>query len=350
YHLPDERIARYPASPRGSSKLLHRSADGVLKDYRFDTDLVNTLPKDAILVVNESRVVHGRVAAKLDGSTLEAFEVMLLNPAAKGDSAYPADAVSSKADGQTWLAMIRRAATKKGDDGVEALVRFHVAENETMDAVLQKVGEVPLPPYLRRAPDDSDTTAYQTAYAQEAGSVAAPTAGLHFTPKVLEAVRASGRTIVAVALHVGAGTFKPLTSPNLADHDMHAEHFSIKKTALTQLRDAALQNRPIVAVGTTAARALESLAALSRCSNGVRASTSLCIAPGFQFQIVDSLVTNFHHPDSTLVALVAALVGGEGETHSLYSHALEKDYRFLSYGDACLLDNPAAASKQRRGD
>ncbi|EGB10016.1 hypothetical protein AURANDRAFT_12238, partial [Aureococcus anophagefferens] len=322
YHLPQSSIAKYPASPRGSSRLLV-AADGELTDSRFEA-LTSHLPRDALVIVNDSRVVRARLrCAGPDG----AFEVLLLAPA--DADADPSPLVAARAEGQAWRAMLRRSDA----DGVEADVAFGGCGARTLASLLDAHGTTPVPPYLDRPDDDGDDDAYQTAYAADAGSVAAPTAGLHFTDGHFAAVAAAFETH-AVTLHVGAGTFRPVVG-RVEDHAMHAERFAVSRACVEALAAAARDGRPVVAVGTTSARALESLATDATTFS---ASTSLCITPDgrWRFRAVDHLVTNFHHPDSTLLSLVAAFVGEE-PAKDLYAHALAGGYRFLSYGDACYL-------------
>lgn len=402
YHLPQSSIAKYPASPRGSSRLLV-AADGELTDSRFEA-LTSHLPRDALVIVNDSRVVRARLrCAGPDG----AFEVLLLAPA--DADADPSPLVAARAEGQAWRAMLRRSDVAPGQtfavdgdihlrvaavhspwleageaDGVEADVAFGGCGARTLASLLDAHGTTPVPPYLDRPDDDGDDDAYQTAYAADAGSVAAPTAGLHFTDGHFAAVAAAFETH-AVTLHVGAGTFRPVVG-RVEDHAMHAERFAVSRACVEALAAAARDGRPVVAVGTTSARALESLVWLAPASTGASragadlghldqwsgrdardvsladaatslleatdattfsASTSLCITPDgkWRFRAVDHLVTNFHHPDSTLLSLVAAFVGEE-PAKDLYAHALAGGYRFLSYGDACYLSRAGGPSKK----
>jgi len=287
-------------------------------------------------------------------------------------------------------------------DGVEAVVRLSTPgftspspicgvggdAGGSLGALLDSFGTTALPPYLRRAATPDDVDSYQAVYAspQRAGSVATPTAGLHFTPELLAALTAAGVRTSKVALHAGAATFKPVTAANAAEHSMHSEAFSIGTDALEAIAQSVAEGRPIVPVGTTSARLLESLcalggarsegqptltsswighlgqwdayssprepahalASLQQLADAARAggherlhgSTSLCIAPGYQFGLCDGLITNFHAPDSTLLLLVGALLGGAAPLQSLYKHALQDKYRFLSYGDACYIVRP----------
>lgn len=524
YSLPDELIARYPVSPRDSSRLLvslavlpadgrassagavdtlaahvARTARGLqaervqgggdraapaaaradwageagregpepgdFVDCSFG-DVARLLPEGAHLVFNESRVF----AARLIGSPLrrgaaagpaaadEPVEVLLLSPDER--SVEPSDALGAPVGAHEWRAMVRAdvgpgarfavGGAREGSggmggegapllvevcrvysrwveegerDGVEAAVKLRAPfapASTSLGATLELLGQIPIPPYLRRGSEPSDATSYQTVFSrvQRTGSVAAPTAGLHFTERTLAALAARSIASSRVSLHVGAGTFRPVVSACIAQHTMHAEPFSLDAAELRKLAASADASAPIVAVGTTSARALESSywlgvrALLARAAGGgaeaggaplagaplhlgqwepyelaaraaasgsglpstgdalralseraqpagaggeeggeVRASTSLCISPGYDFRVASGLLTNLHQPDSTLLLLVGALIGGPARVLRLYAHAIARRYRFLSYGDACLLVSaramPAASERAR---
>ena len=439
YDLPDELIARHPAVPRGSSRLLRipETPSEALADSSFNL-LGAALPPRAHLVLNESRVFAARLFAGLapgsDATRTDPVEVMFLSPEAPVED--PARALAGLATGQVWRVMIRRCfdvgstlslclPTEAGvrgtadllritsahseweeegeAPGMEASVRFEPANSAIILAALFELyGEVPLPPYLRRKTEPIDATAYQTVFASEeaTGSVAAPTAGLHFSPELLAELHTGDVTSSRVVLHVSAGTFRPVTVADVADHAMHRELFEATPAGLRSIADAIDAGRPIVPVGTTAMRTIESLywlgadlalraaaaagggdrscvprhtlgqwdaysegaggsgplrvhpaAALRALADATDAasarafcgSTSMCIVPGYRFAVASGLVTNLHQPDSTLLLLVAAALGSAERLRAVYAHAVAQRYRFLSYGDACILVIASAA-------
>eukprot|EP00931_Biecheleriopsis_adriatica_P055162 TRINITY_DN32550_c0_g1_i1.p1 TRINITY_DN32550_c0_g1~~TRINITY_DN32550_c0_g1_i1.p1 ORF type:complete len:1472 (+),score=241.00 TRINITY_DN32550_c0_g1_i1:120-4535(+) len=438
YELPDLSIAKFPAV-RGRSRLLvvhpAKDEDGPTLLDKHVSDLPGLLPPGSHLVCNESQVFAARLFATASSSlgAKPPVEVMFLSPEKEGlmseSVSDPAAALLSPADGQLWRCMIRSKSLgnvgqilevvqhddrpheprraqlvverifsnwyEEGEpDGVEAAVRLQCPADSnsgkypswgTARDFFDSYGEVPLPPYLGREAQGSDTSDYQTVFASASscGSVAAPTAGLHFTPALLTHIQATGIKVSRVSLHVGSGTFRPVTSASVADHSMHSEVLAASVEVLEDIAQSMESGRPMVLVGTTSVRALESLywlgvmdisenkslelgqweayrlqtemfagthvppqealrrliARARRCGDTVvRGSTKLCIVPGYKFRMVDVLVTNFHQPDSTLMPLVAAFAG-KSNIQSAYKHALSRQYRFLSYGDATLLFN-----------
>ncbi len=333
YELPPDRIAQRPADQRDGSRLLSldRSRD-VLSHHTF-ADLPRLLDEGDLLVINDTRVIPARIRARKP--TGAAVEVLLL---------HPLD------DACTWEALVRpsarvrpgtRVLTDRGDAAIaveEALPGGHrrVVLPESLD--LSDVGEPPLPPYIRRpdGADDDDHRRYQTVYARHDGAVAAPTAGLHFTPRTLSALDARGVHRAAVTLHVGIGTFEPVRGNRLSEHAMHAERYRVPPTTIDAIERARARGSRVVAVGTTVVRTLESWALAGRPGDGQLRDSDLFIRPGFVFDVVDGLVTNFHLPRSTLLALVSALVG-RTRLMDLYREGVEAGYRFYSYGDAMLL-------------
>lgn len=390
YALPDERIAKFPLSQRDSSKLLVYK-NGHIEQYQF-SDLPALLPDDVMLVFNNTRVIQARMHfRKATGAVIEVF---CLEPLAPVDYAMSLQSTHSC----RWLCLIGNA--KKWKEGALYLTFMHDGREVTLSAtrgeqygdgfevefawddhsitfgeLLETLGELPIPPYLNRATEESDKTTYQTVYSKIEGSVAAPTAGLHFTPEVLDVVRAKGVPTHELTLHVGAGTFKPVKSDTIAQHEMHTEYISVSRALIEEL---CRSPRRVVAVGTTSVRTLESLyyialslyrnreasaeelrveqwapygdnPDLSRAeamqllldyldrigSDRLVSATRIIIAPGYKFHIVDGIVTNFHQPRSTLLLLVSAFVAGDWGT--IYDYALSHDFRFLSYGDSSLL-------------
>jgi S-adenosylmethionine:tRNA ribosyltransferase-isomerase len=333
FDLPPELIAQHPAPERTASRLLHLDGrTGALADRRF-TDLPNLLDPADLLVVNDTRVIKARLHGRKDSGG----EVEVL--------------VERVIDADRALAQVRaskppRAGRKLllGRDAVEVEVVdrrgefFELRFPEAVLDVLARAGEVPLPPYIAHAAQGEDESRYQTVYAREPGAVAAPTAGLHFDEALLAAIRAKGIEVASVTLHVGAGTFQPVRVDDISRHEMHSEWYSIPQPTVDALARTREKKGRVVAVGTTALRALESAAA--RQEGGIAAGaaeTRLFVVPGYRFRVVDRLVTNFHLPRSTLLMLVSAFAGVENIRRA-YAHAVAERYRFFSYGDAMLLE------------
>jgi len=321
YALPPELIAQHPAPRRAASRLLRLDARGGLEDLKF-TDLPSLVGPGDALVLNDTRVIKARLAAKKrTGGKVEVFVERILAP-------------------REALAMIRAshppAAGSELLVGDEVVVKilgrqadlYRVRFSRQVGPVLEQLGAVPLPPYIRHAPARADAARYQTVYAAQPGAVAAPTAGLHFDKPLLEKIRARGARTVTLTLHVGAGTFQPVRGEQVEAHRMHKERFFIPPGLL-----ASLAGKRVLAVGTTSLRALES-AALSGKTEG---ETDLFVYPGFKFRVVQRLLTNFHLPKSTLLMLVCAFAGTENILNA-YRHAIERRYRFFSYGDAMLIE------------
>jgi S-adenosylmethionine:tRNA ribosyltransferase-isomerase len=323
YELPDEAIAREPISPRDAARLLVDQGPGQPPLHRRVADLPDLLQDGDVLVVNETRVLPARL--RLRKPTGGAVEVVLLDPEDEG----------------TWTALVRPSGKVPegtelvaGDDLVvevgerlaEGRRRVRVVADDPA-AALARHGDVPLPPYLGGLKVDPDR--YQTVYARVPGSVAAPTAGLHLTPEVLDRIRARGIDVLTVDLSVGLDTFRPVTAERIEDHPVHTERYRVPPATM----DACRRARRVVAVGTTTVRALESAAATNR----FEGRTELLIRPGHRWQVVSAMLTNFHQPFSTPLLLVEALVGGRWR--NLYATALDEGYRFLSFGDAMLLQH-----------
>lgn len=398
YPLPEGRIAQVPLAERDASRLL-QYRQGVITDHVF-RDLPDLLPPGALLVLNNTRVVNARIVMHRDSGAR--IEVLCLEPADQ----LPVEMAFARTGTCVWNAFVGNAkrwraeeelvlqhtATDPRDDdhtsavtttlrarrvGAEQVAFSWEPAGLTFAEVLDRVGHVPLPPYMKRPDEATDRERYNTVFARNEGSVAAPTASLHFTPDVLDRLQARSITRTELTLHVGAGTFLPVKSERMADHVMHGEQVRIPLKALEALR-AQVGHAPIVAVGTTALRTMESIywhgvallngrasqelavgqwepyeardkalptaaEALDAVIDQVRAlpdrrltgRTELLIAPSYQVRMADALVTNFHQPQSTLLLLVAAFIGEDWRR--VYRHALDRDYRFLSYGDSSLL-------------
>ena len=393
YDLPDDRIAKYPLPCRDASKLL-LYRQGSVSEYVF-RDLPELIPSDSIMVFNDTKVVPARLFFRREtGAHIEIFCLEPVDP-----PEY--NTIFAAREHCRWKCVIGNAKRWKGDtirfantaddptvaeldltadlierEGQTGIVELRWKGGAVFSQVLDRCGRVPIPPYLNRETEAIDLERYQTTYARFRGSVAAPTAGLHFTPEVLERLRAKGVDTETVCLHVGAGTFLPVKSDNVADHPMHREPFTVRKAFLETLLSGMREGRrkPLVAVGTTSVRTLESLyyAGVSCLENGkpedvgqwvpytrtyeysteealqalvdyldaqgadaFTIGTRIIIVPGFRFRLVDLLVTNFHQPESTLLLLISAFVGGDWRT--IYDYALGHGFRFLSYGDSSLL-------------
>lgn len=404
YELPDERIARHPLARRDACKLLVASRDSGVRHEVF-CDVWRFLPGDSLMVYNDTRVINARI--RFEKSTGSKIEVFLLEPIAPEDYV-----LMFQARGKCrWSSMVGNLKRWKDQPLVKELdingrrvtltatrgearsgnahdVEFSWDDDTvTFASIVDAAGYIPIPPYLKRDSEEADNDDYQTMYARIKGSVAAPTAGLHFTPEVFDRLRERGILTLPVTLHVGAGTFQPVKSEEIGGHPMHTEVFSVSRELVASLRDALAAGRPVTAVGTTSVRTLESLPWIgfellredmslhvdqwqayagepettgtkeetvkaldailayldSRGERTLTASTSIMIAPGFRWLIVDRMITNFHQPQSTLLLLVASFLG-DGEPREgaepfwrgVYDEAMNNGYRFLSYGDACL--------------
>lgn len=339
FELPPERIALRPAEPRDSAKLLNVPETGGLDD-RLIRNLPDFLRPGDALVVNDTRVIRAQLAGqRLRGALKAGFQATLIE----------------RLDASRWRALARPAKKLQpgdlavfGDDALRAeivssgdageIVLHFAVSGDVLDAAIERIGAMPLPPYIagRRAADTRDDSDYQTIYAREAGAVAAPTAGLHFTPALLDAIAARGVALHRITLHVGAGTFLPVKAEDTNAHKMHAEFARIEPETAAALNAARAANGRIVAIGTTVLRTLESAARPDGLILPYADRTDIFITPGYRFRGVDMLLTNFHLPRSTLFMLVSAFSGLE-RMKEAYAHAIAQNYRFYSYGDACLL-------------
>jgi S-adenosylmethionine:tRNA ribosyltransferase-isomerase len=345
--LPPELIAQHPAAERSASRLLDATGDAPVD--RIFRELPSLLRAGDLLVFNDTRVIKARLLGhKASGGAVEALVERLL----PNDEAW-AHLRSSKSPKAGSVVHFERVDGERF--GVEVLGRcgpddalFHLRFPGEPLALLERFGHVPLPPYIAHADTADDERRYQTVFARRPGAVAAPTAALHFDEPLLAALRAQGVATAHVTLHVGAGTFQPVRTENLAEHKMHSEWFEVSAATVDAVAATRATGGRIVAVGTTTLRALESAAAAGSLQPGQR-ETDIFITPGFEFRVVDLLLTNFHLPKSTLMMLVSAFAGYE-RVRVLYRHAIEQRYRFFSYGDAMLLrrdvTGPQAASSR----
>ena len=404
YNLPDERIPRHPLAQRDACRLLLSRPDGIIAHRRF-SELPDLLPPDTTLVCNDTRVINARISFhKATGSRIEVFLLEPLDPSdyvltfqtrsrcvwsclvgnLKRWKSGPLE-LSIQPEGFEAPFTLRATRLQPLEGNAHAIEFSWDNPEATFASVVEAAGFIPIPPYLKRESEISDLADYQTVYADAKGSVAAPTAGLHFTPEVFDALDAHNIAVGKLTLHVGAGTFQPVKADLIGEHPMHTETFTISRPLLARLIRVKEQRTPLAAVGTTSVRTLESLPVLgsailagdtslhvgqwqayspqcmeadtvaslrallgymeSNSLHSLTASTAIMIAPGFRWRMTDIMVTNFHQPQSTLLLLVSSFLGDDGSTHGdetphwrrLYDEALSLDYRFLSYGDACLL-------------
>jgi S-adenosylmethionine:tRNA ribosyltransferase-isomerase len=331
FTLPPELIAQVPSRARARSRLLHVGRDA-LRDLAF-SDLPRLLAAGDLVVFNDTRVIKSRLhAVKPTGGAVELLLERVLGP---HEGVFQLRASHPpRPGGAIEMPGGARATVVERND---RFFRLRLDAPLSLLEYLDRHGEVPLPPYIRRAPDATDEARYQTVYARHAGAVAAPTAGLHFDDAMLAALRAAGIAVAWVTLHVGAGTFAPVQSDDLAAHRMHSEWYRIPPETAAALKAARARGGRVVAVGTTTLRALEAAAGERGAIAAGEAETTLFITPGFRFRVVDRLLTNFHLPKSTLLVLVSAFAGC-ALVRDAYAHAIEQRYRFFSYGDAMLLE------------
>jgi S-adenosylmethionine:tRNA ribosyltransferase-isomerase len=321
YELPAELIAQHPAAQRSSSRLLHLTAAGSIEDLTM-SDLPALVDARDALVLNDTRVIKARLAGrKASGGRIELLVERIVAPR---EALALIRASHPPAAGSVLLVggAVRVTVVSREQD------LYRVAFAEEVEGVLERFGAVPLPPYISHDPDEADAERYQTVYARAPGAVAAPTAGLHLDRALLAAIEARGAALARLTLHVGAGTFQPVRSDTVEAHRMHKERYSIPLQTMKSL-----ENRRVLAVGTTSLRALESAAR----SGELEGETDLFIYPGFEFRVVGRLLTNFHLPKSTLLMLVSAFAGKERILEA-YHHAIALRYRFFSYGDAMLIE------------
>lgn len=336
FDLPEASIAQAPLPERDGARLLHVAA--TMND-RIIRDIPSQLNSGDVLVFNQSKVIPARLFTQLGDKQVE---VLLHQPTARGSSQWRAFARPARKlkEGMRIDFADGFAATIDGrtDDG-QVILTFD-DEGAALFKKLHAHGHMPLPPYIKRGDDADDMRRYQTVFAKEEGSVAAPTAGLHFTPALLDAIRARGVHIAYVTLHVGAGTFQPVKVDDTTAHVMHREWYAIDAANAAIINDARAGGGSVIAVGTTSLRTLESAADKKGMLRSTSADTGIFITPGYRFKLVNRLITNFHLPKSTLFMLVAAFSGLE-RMQAAYAYAIENGYRFYSYGDACLLERAA---------
>jgi len=332
YELDESLIAQTPLEKRDASRLLVYNRETHDTEHRVFSDIVEYLRPGDVLVINDTKVIPARLYGVKKG-TRRAVEFLLLRRLSldtweiimkPGRKLKPGDEVE-------FSDKLSATILKKKDDGVTE-VRF--VFDGVFETILDELGEMPLPPYIHEKL--SDPSRYQTVYAREQGSAAAPTAGLHFTPELLDKIASMGVVIARLTLHVGLGTFRPVKAESVEDHVMHSEHYHVSEEAANAINAARQSGGRIIAVGTTCVRTLESVSDEAGVVHAGSGETNIFITPGYRFKAVDALVTNFHLPESTLIMLVCAFAGRE-ETLALYRDAVKRRYRFFSFGDAMLI-------------
>jgi S-adenosylmethionine:tRNA ribosyltransferase-isomerase len=357
YTLPPELIAQRPLPQRDASRLLalHRDA-GIVEDHSF-AEFPNLLRGDELLVFNNARVIPARLFGHRAGIHSQAPSKATRREHLTGEVEV---LLTRQIESNTWEALVRPGRKlpvgeriRFGDELLEAEIltrgelglrtlRFESQSAESVDELIDRLGHVPLPPYIEREDESSDRDRYQTIFAKRRGAIAAPTAGLHFTPEIFDRIRTRGVETCELTLDVGLGTFQPIHAEKIEEHAMHAESFEISAETAERIQRAQEAKRPIVAIGTTVVRALEaaSLRAVESNASSLvqagRADARLFISPGFSFRVTDALLTNFHLPRSTLLALICALAGKEN-VMAAYRHAVDANYRFYSYGDCMFI-------------
>ena len=372
YDLPTERIAQTPPDEREGARLLVVDPTGpdnaTLTDAAI-VDLATVIPERALLVVNDTRVLAARLLAKKPdtGGKVEIFLVRKEGPGSI-ERAMP-EGPPVVVEGEIWRALGKASKPLRFDRDLEVsddlsvrilgraeddgLLRVLLMSSGRIEDAIENYGQIPLPPYIKRSPTEDDRERYQTVFARHLGAVAAPTAGLHLSRALLGKLAIAGCEVASITLHVGLGTFQPVTVDDLDQHPMHDEAYEVGRAAARAIVAAKKEGRPIVAVGTTVVRALEAAARVSPPGELLAPSsgtTNLLLQPGEELRVVDALLTNFHLPKSTLLALVASFIGVKN-LHAAYAHAIRESYRFYSYGDAMLIRRritPAEAKSTAR--
>lgn len=331
YDLPEEMIAQTPAEPRDSSRLLVYHRDNNTIEHKIFRDITQYFKSGDVLVINNTKVLPARLYGKKDtGATIEVLLLKRLDLTTWETLAKPGKRLKTGT-------IINFSEDLKGEvlqdtDFGGKIIKFHF--NGVFEDIIDKIGLMPLPPYIKNQYKDKNR--YQTVYNKISGSSAAPTAGLHFTKEILDQLKDIGVTIVEVLLHVGLGTFRPVTEDNILNHDMHSEYIEVSDENAKVINQAKAEGRRIIAVGTTSIRVLESATDDNGIIHPCKKDTQIFIYPGYKFKMVDAVITNFHLPESTLIMLVTAFCGYD-ETMEMYRVAVENNYRFFSFGDATLL-------------
>lgn len=333
FDLPEELIAQTPVEPRDTSRLLILDKEGGEIEHRHFYDIIDYLNPGDCLILNDSRVLPARIYGIKEGTGAR-VEFLLLS--AKGDDVWEVLAGPGKrakpGNRFTFGDGLMTAEVLEIVEGGNRLVKFSYQGN--FYAVLDQIGQMPLPPYIKKKLEDKER--YQTVYSREVGSAAAPTAGLHFTKELLKKIQEKGIKIGYVTLHVGLGTFRPVSVDKITDHKMHSEHYWLPQETADLINETKKNGGRVISVGTTSCRTVESVAQKEGCIKESGGFTDIFIYPGFQFKVLDGLITNFHLPESTLIMLVSALAGREHILNA-YRIAVQEKYRFFSFGDAMLI-------------
>ncbi len=335
YDLPEDLIAQTPVYPRDSSRLLAYDIRNDITDHKHFRDIIDYLEPGDALVINETKVIPARLFGH-KSITGAAVEILLLYRRSK--DVWEALGKPGKrlrvGDVIKFSSELDAVILEKKDEGILSLEFRYTSSS--FEEILDRLGTMPLPPYIKEKLDDPSR--YQTVYAKEEGSAAAPTAGLHFTPELLNEIREKGIDIVPVLLHVGLGTFRPVKTDTVEDHKMHSEFYSVSQDSADRINSARKNGHRIIATGTTCVRTLESASDDNGNIMPGSSNTQIFIYPGYRFKAVDAIITNFHLPESTLIMLVSAFAGRE-KTLDIYKTAVEMKYRFFSFGDACFFYN-----------
>lgn len=332
YDLPEEQIAQTPIEPRDHSRLMVVTRTGAKPVHRHFYDVIDYLRPGDALVVNETRVIPARLyGERAGGGACEVLLLRQLGPKTWETLVRPGKKLRPGVTVTFGGGELKGTMLSETDAGGR-VVQFEC--EGTFEETLDRLGEMPLPPYIHEKLQDKER--YQTVYARQDGSAAAPTAGLHFTPELLEKIREKGVRIIPVLLHVGLGTFRPVKAEDVEEHVMHSEYYEVGEQAARAINEVKAAGGRIIAVGTTSVRTLESAAKDDGTISAQSGTTSIFIRPGYRFKLVDALITNFHLPGSTLIMLVSALMGRE-YTLSVYEEAVREGYRFFSFGDAMLI-------------
>lgn len=331
YLLPEALIAQKPLAERDASRLLCMDRNtGRITDRHF-TDFIDLIDERDLLIFNDTKVIPARLfATKQSGGKVEILIERILD-----DHRAIAHVRASKSSKAGTLIELDHGFCCEVLGRADDLFQLEFKGDNSLLTILEQIGHMPLPPYITREDDQSDLTRYQTVFAREAGAVAAPTAGLHFDQAMMEKLKAKGVQTAFVTLHVGSGTFQPVRVEDLSEHLMHKEYFAVLPETVAAVQQARARGGRVIAIGTTAVRALESASRSGRLEAGF-GDTDLFVTPGYQFKSVDAMLTNFHLPESTLLMLVSAFAGYD-HIMNAYSHAIDQSYRFFSYGDAMFL-------------
>lgn len=332
YELPEELIAQHPVEPRDSSRLLVYDRSKKTIQHKHFYDIINFLRDDDVLVINNTKVLPVRLYGNKEGTNGKIEFLLLKRLDLKTWEVVLKPGKKAKVGSKFVFGNELKATVVKIIEGGMRVVEFEY--DGVFEDILNRIGEMPLPHYIKEQIKDKDR--YNTVYAEYTGSAAAPTAGLHFTPELMQKLREKGVAFAEVLLHVGLGTFRPVKEDDILNHQMHSEYYEIDEKTAEFLNQAKKQGRRIIAVGTTSVRVLESCSDENGVLHAKTGETNIFIYPGYKFKVIDGLITNFHLPESTLIMLVSAFMGRE-ETMAMYNEAVKEKYRFFSFGDSTFI-------------